>query len=480
MNVITNKKTGAVLTVLLSILLFSCTNQSKKISRYYVSLNGNDANSGAVASPFRTIKKGVSVLDSGDTLIVLPGNYGYEFAITLSKSGTKKNPIVIMAEKPGTVYLKGPRKDNEVDMSSKFKDCGSGSAIVVNNVSHVVIDGFNVSNYRVGIDVGMWDSSVLNIEHPENKAHDVIVKNCTLDKNAGDGIQVFRVDSVLISNCTFISDFLPNEENGHKFLDAIQDYGCNFYSSTASVVENCYFYGSHNQALSFKEGDVDCIARKNIFEGAPLYTAIYLGQNRIADNSKENKNPSCNNLIAEYNVVRGAKGFRVKSPIRVDNVINAIVRNNYFEGFDDTHNTGGVTILDEVRGKIEINNNILAFSADKDISSGVFIMNKVPLEAQMVIRNNTFYHLAKDINGNLDKNDIFEKNIIFKCKPSLAHDKNNFYGNPHFLNGLPKQLPLTSLPIKPKFDEYYFKVTKSFILKEDSPAKDYGAKILLK
>jgi len=464
-----------VLFLTLSLLFFSCGNNiSVSIHKYYVSLNGNDSNNGDVNTPFRTIKKGASVLSVGDTLVIKPGEYGYEYAILISKNGTKESPIVIMAEKEGSVHLNGLRKEGEVDGADSLKDGSTGSGIIIGNVSYIEINGLQISNYLVGIDVGIWDDEALKNPNPTNKPHNVIIKNCTFEQNGKDGIQVFRVDSVQISNCTFISGFIMEEEDGETYPNAIQDYGCNFYSSTASVVEDCYFYGAANQALSFKEGDENCIARRNIFEGA-LYTAIYLGQNKIADNNEENKNPSCKNLIAEYNIVRGTKGFRVKSPIRADNVINAIIRNNYFEGFDKTELTSGINIFDEAKGKIEIYNNIVAYSVNKRTSSGVDIAEKLAKETEVVITNNTFFDLAQDIYGKLRKNDTYEKNIIFKSRRSLTNDKKNFYGNPDFLNGIPKQLPISKAPVKLEFYSYYKKLTEQFVLSKESKATGFGA-----
>src|SRR5262245_14536553 len=42
---------------------------------YYVSPNGNDSSSGTQSSPFRTVNRGVSVLNPGDTLLVRGGIY---------------------------------------------------------------------------------------------------------------------------------------------------------------------------------------------------------------------------------------------------------------------------------------------------------------------------------------------------------------------------------------------------------------------
>ncbi len=61
---------------------------------YYVKSAGSDANPGTKLSPFKTIKKGVSVLKAGDTLNIFSGTYIEEVRIA-GKTGTKKNPIII-------------------------------------------------------------------------------------------------------------------------------------------------------------------------------------------------------------------------------------------------------------------------------------------------------------------------------------------------------------------------------------------------
>ncbi len=449
--------------MLVAMLLISCNTKSvAQHIKYYVSLDGNDSNSGNSNAPFRTIKKGVSVLSSGDTLLVRSGNYGNELSIDITKSGTKENPIVITAEEAGTVFLKGLRKKGAEDYTGKDE----GIVFNVLNSSYVIIDGFHISDFSVGVNV------LGSTKHSNNIAHNVIVKNCIFVNNGEVGVQTARADSTLVTGCQFISDLVQKE----GYIVSIQDYGCNFYNTTYSIVEDCYFYGAHHQSVSFKEGNKDCIARKNIFEGAQ-YTAIYLGQNRRADASPENDNPTCENLIAEYNIVRPAKGYRVKSPLRIDNCKNAIVRCNYFEGFDETNNTGGINVWNESLGKIDIYNNILAFSQNNIHSCGVSL--ELESNVEVLIHNNTFYKVVQDLcldryRGDDSETFKFEKNISYKCKYNSKVDKNNFKGNPVFINGNPIKQPIADTPKKPIFNEYYKKLTEPFRLKKNSKAQGFG------
>ena len=456
------------MVILFSLSLFSAS--------YYVSLKGNDSNNGDKAAPFRTIKRGVKILKAGDTLMVLPGNYGYEYNIQITRSGTKENPIVVMAEKGGNVILNGPRKANEVERA----DLGDEKGACFNNlnVSNIIINGFKISNYSVGIaNIGV-----------DEKQKNITIKNCELHNNASDGIENYKVNNVLVSNCTFISDEFPDRRG----WNAIQDYGVNFYYCNNGVVEYSYFYGEHNQCVSFKEGDTAGVIRKNIFEGVGHF-AIILGQNRISTESENNSNPSCKNLIAEYNIIRPTNGlnqvepkrkYRTKTPILVDNVENAIVRYNYIEGFDDGNKTCGINLYNEARGKIEIYNNIVAFGVDNLMSGGIFqdwgFENKNDVE----IHHNTFYKVSTDFINLRHESDIiwhFTKNLawktpFYKSNTDFEYNTENFRNNPEFINGDPRQQALSDSPVKQDFDFYYKKLTEPFCLKKNSNAKGFGAK----
>jgi len=447
---------------------------------YHTSLNGSDNNNGSKTTPFRTIKKGVSILAPGDTLVVHSGNYGYEYNIRISNSGTPEKPIVVMAEKMGSVILNGPRKADEVGCPSSCEDLGSGASFVLYNVSNVIIDGFKISNYSVGI------ANRGTSDNPDEQPKNVIIRNCTFHNNGDVGIQNSHVNNTLVSNCVFMTDAMPQRRG----WNAIQDYGTNFYNSNNCIVEYCYFYGEHNQALSFKEGDKNCVARKNIFEGVGHF-AIFLGQNRLSNETEDNKNPTCKNLIAEYNIIRPTKGmnqfkpkrkYRTKTPIVIDNVKNAVVRYNYIEGFDDGNKTCGINLFNEAKGKIEINNNIVAFAVDNLMSGGIFQDWGFENINDVEIHHNTFYKVSTDFINLRHEADMiwhFTKNLawkapFYKSNTDVEYNKDNFRDDPQFINGDPVQQPISSSPVKPDFDTYYKKLTEPFRLKPGSPAEGFG------
>jgi len=81
-------------------------------STWYVATNGNDSNVGSLASPFRTIKKGIDTLaandaDGGDTLYIRGGTYYEECNITGTLVGTSSNGINISNYNGETVIMEG-------------------------------------------------------------------------------------------------------------------------------------------------------------------------------------------------------------------------------------------------------------------------------------------------------------------------------------------------------------------------------------
>src|SRR5688572_24281848 len=93
------KKAVAVVTFLLA-------GASADAATWYVSTSGNDANSGSLSSPLRTVKQGVSKLVPGDQLLVRGGTYNESVSIW-NKYGSAAAPIVIKAYPNETPVIDG-------------------------------------------------------------------------------------------------------------------------------------------------------------------------------------------------------------------------------------------------------------------------------------------------------------------------------------------------------------------------------------
>ncbi|MCA9408420.1 MAG: right-handed parallel beta-helix repeat-containing protein, partial [Candidatus Omnitrophica bacterium] len=105
---------------------------------YYVSLIGNDSNSGSKTSPWRTINKGCNTVKAGETLFIEDGLYN-ESVECHTNSGTSTKPITIKAVNSKKVTIQTSTGVNN---------------LYIHDVSHIIVDGIIVKNAVVGFRIG--------------------------------------------------------------------------------------------------------------------------------------------------------------------------------------------------------------------------------------------------------------------------------------------------------------------------------------
>jgi parallel beta-helix repeat protein len=184
------------ITLLLAVMLAGCTKtdvpngnietvnpatETPSPPTYYVSPTGSDSNPGTASAPFKTLSRGVSILNPGDILIV-SGTFNEQFDI--SSSGT------------ASAHIKYIGKGAVIDTSS-----AKGIAITA---SYVDVSGFEVEH---AVEHGLWNVGQHNIIE-NNIVHDSVTENgtngnCTLISSGGwgSGISIkFGSDDVTVRN----------------------------------------------------------------------------------------------------------------------------------------------------------------------------------------------------------------------------------------------------------------------------------------
>lgn len=119
------------------ILMCTCSLFLNSVSatEYFVSPEGNNLNNGlSLLTPFDTIKHGLSVVGTGDTLFLLDGIYNEKLELT--KSGSLGNPIIIAGYADNAVMNHG---DNH-----KY-------AFTITDVDHITIKNIEITHYDTGI-----------------------------------------------------------------------------------------------------------------------------------------------------------------------------------------------------------------------------------------------------------------------------------------------------------------------------------------
>ncbi len=208
------------------------TVMAPNITWFYVDKNtGSDSNDGSQASPWKTIGKAATIIRGGQGVIVKPGTYK-EMVTVNAAHGTSGSPIIFKADtSAGTVV---------VDATGN----GKGFHVTKN---YVVIDGFKItgaSEFGVNCYTGGYDvvrnceiyGNVVGIRlYYGNSRNEIWVNNLIYD-NTDDGIRFGTVGTdTEIKNCTI-------DGNAGDGID-MQSFGGNPWGIIDSIVTNNSLYG---------------------------------------------------------------------------------------------------------------------------------------------------------------------------------------------------------------------------------------------
>ncbi len=203
---------------------------------YYVAKNGNDSKNGSKASPFQTIKRGVSVLSPGDTLYVKTGTYNEYITNDTSYSSNTVIPNGTSWDKPVTVAA------NPGDTVTIIPGGGKAFFLILDGQDkYLIIDGFIIDG--------------------QNKARHGF--------KFGNGTRYIRVKNSEIKNSKFTGILVTNSQANQQIYGAPADtfhefinldvhhngtdwYDHGFYIETSrNLVEYCDVHHNANYGGKF-------------------------------------------------------------------------------------------------------------------------------------------------------------------------------------------------------------------------------------
>lgn len=169
------------------------------MTNYYVSKSGNNGNSGLSGAPKLTIQAGINLLSKGDTLTVSAGTYNEQ--LTITKSGTASQPILIQPATGETVIIDGTSSalkgfDEQVKITGSHVHFGNED------------EGFTVQ------DVGVSGSKATAIS-VRNGAEGVIIQNNYIEDVYGAAILVKECGYFTVRWNTIYKAVLYNEGGTH-------------------------------------------------------------------------------------------------------------------------------------------------------------------------------------------------------------------------------------------------------------------------
>ncbi|MDD5674299.1 MAG: choice-of-anchor Q domain-containing protein [Chitinivibrionales bacterium] len=267
---------------------------------YYMAPAGSDSNNGSINSPWRSLKKALTVLQAGDSLYARGGTYSVtvttdNFFVNWSAPGTALAPITLSAY-PGET----PVFDGNKSPGCTWPTCG-GAFVVMNspNAAYVVIDGLTFQNMG-----DQWGDGVIIIEQGSNH---ITIQNCHFLNN-GDNAQDH---DFYISRGT--GGYITIRNN---VFDGAAGATIHGYSGDSAILPHVYIYN-------------------NLFMNA-VYWGVLIGDG--ANDWQVHNNTFCNN---GENINDGQLEASFSTEHGVTAVVSAHVWNNIFYA---THNGKGMAL----------------------------------------------------------------------------------------------------------------------------------------
>lgn len=243
---------------------------------YYLAVSGNDSAKGSKEAPFATFKKGLSVLKAGDTLNIAPGDYAG--AGSMDITGTREKPVIIRAQIPGTVVIRGDKVvkgfkqvPGEKFAYEVFRNEPVGGVKERDTLSYYYpVSSFEELKNSRAVWFHDTKKKKLYVVTSDGRAPDAhLVTVCGGDPKEGHGLQLLRksqyvhidglnftgFDSYIVkwgNNYYTIKSLYLNHSSNIKVTNCrvfLNGSGLTFWEGRDSLVENCVSYANWSLAV---------------------------------------------------------------------------------------------------------------------------------------------------------------------------------------------------------------------------------------
>lgn len=225
-------------------------------STYYVATTGNDANPGTLNQPFKSFKKGVGLLQPGDTLYIRGGLYTEQIDLqTPNKTGMAGQYITIGGYQGETVILQfadtasigyGPIKargnrgyfifENMILDGSASSDTGRSGWAIRDGNHHFTLRNLEIKNFK-------------NVSAVYVSANDITIQGCKLHDQV----------STLKTAGTY-------------------HYGIYFHNGANGLIEGTEIYNNAGGGLQIYPGPINTlVVRNNTIHDNNTKTTIHIG-----------------------------------------------------------------------------------------------------------------------------------------------------------------------------------------------------------
>ncbi|MDR3692560.1 MAG: right-handed parallel beta-helix repeat-containing protein [Fimbriimonas sp.] len=445
--------------------------QSVLAANYYVSPTGKDANPGTLFSPWKTIQHACDKVPSGGAVLVASGVY--KEAVTVKRSMTLTNAV---GAKP------------VIDGTGVAVPSDNAALVLVNGISHVTIQGFEIRNYKT------TDSTLLPIGIlVEGAANGITIRGNQIHDIENDGS-----DAKNINAFGFVA--YGNSSKGaitSLVIDRNTIYSTKTGNSETMTVNGNVngFRITNNLVHDVDNIGIDCIG----FEGtSPIAGQDQARNGYVALNTVYNVSSLHNPAYFGSDAADG---------IYVDGGTEIVIERNTIHNADL-----GMEVTSEHAGKVAsgviVRSNLIYACTITGLSIGGYDSKRGGTTSCTFV-NNTFYGNDTTNSGSGEfmvqfytKGNVFENNILYATSqgvlvstapgsgiPGVTADYNLFFtavaGNENWLWGTKSYSTLTSFQQGSHQDSHSSLVDPSFVsapsfnfrLNAHSPAINAGTNL---
>ena len=365
-----------VAVVMLSFALFAAEG---KAATYYVATTGNDANNGALSTPFRTISHGASVAQAGDTVYVRAGVYND--LVRISSKGTATAHVGISAY-PG-----------ELPVIDGTGTAASTDLVVFSNAQYVDFSGFEVRN-STHIGICVYPGSFLTISG--NNVHG------SVRNGIWAGYSTFGTTSDLtISGNTVWNNVLENQNRTMSggWAQAIGTESANRVTITGNKV-----YQNYGEGIAYVLSDGGTIKNNTVYDNYSVEIYLDNAQTTTVDSNLAYTTGNSAYYRSGYpasGIGTANESYSTSNPLNTLTIVNNIVLNSKYGFYYSNEANGGglqnVTVANNTfyKGAVDLLWIASAAHANSVVENNVFyqvgnVMTNVA-GSGVTYRNNNWY-----------------------------------------------------------------------------------------
>lgn len=286
---------------------------------YYVSTSGNDANNGALSTPFRTITHGASVAQAGDTVYVRGGVYND--LVRISSKGTSTAHVGIFAYAGELPVIDGTGTASATDL------------VVFSSAQYVDFSGFEVRN-STHIGVCIYPGSFLTISN--NNIHG------SVRNGIWAGYSTFGTTSDLtITGNTVWNNVLENQNRTMSggWAQAIGTQNANRVTITQNKV-----YDNYGEGIAYVLSDGGTIKKNEVYDNYSVEIYLDNAQTTTVDSNLAYTTGNSNYYRSGYpasGIGSANESYSTSNPLNTLTIVNNIVLNSKYGFYYSNEANGG-------------------------------------------------------------------------------------------------------------------------------------------